>query len=332
MSIIKSDNDKGNPYHSGETGQFVSAYGDATSSKEKTLPISSNAKIKIEKDFLPKDKDFFIDFNSPEQKEKIKLNEKKYFDRFGQKMLKIDYNFEHYNTMKKARENPERLIEDKKKVEKYLDEQVREKGIPANRECTFFLGLPGAGKSYFVKNSDQKFLEADADIFKDMIPEFQQDEDMVSAVHNESVFMFNHFQEEAMKKGLNIAIGKVGGDSRQIEKSVKQMIAAGYNVKIKAILVSQSTAVDRAINRYDRGTTRRVVPFDVFNSSNGIIETLNRAMNEGWASEIEIYDNDIPRGSEPILLNKGKTNNSIKFSNFKKSLEEDKAKKMFNLK
>lgn len=332
MSIVKSDNDKGNPYHSGENGQFVSATGEQI---EKDKPLPLNAKINVAEKYLPKDKDFYIDYSNPKERGKIRLNEKKYSDRFEQKLEKIGYNYVHHNTMNIIKEHPERLMEDKEKVEKYLDKQVRENNIPANRECTIVIGLPGAGKSFFAEKmakTGHASLEVDSDIFKNMIPEFQQDEDMVSAVHDESALMCNHFRDEAIKKGLNITIGKVGGDVNQMKEIVEKMIKAGYEVKMKAVLVSQSTAVDRAINRYDRGETKRVVPFDVFNCCNGIVATLNNAINNGWCSEVEIYDNDVPRGEKPVLLNKGETNNSIKYFNYKKSLEEKKANSLFNLK
>lgn len=328
----KIEVESGNPYRDDE-GQFASANGEGSQQKEPSLnkdkPIASNETFSVVS-ILPKDKNFYRDLTDPKERDKVRLVEKKYNDRFGEKLKKINEKAKNNDTINIFNTSSERRMKDKKIVDDYLDKQVRENNIPADRECNIVLGLPGAGKS-FLSAKNKKSLQVDSDIFKNMIDEFKNDEEMVSAVHKESIQMADYFQKKAIEKGLNLTIGKVGGWTKQIKDICDSLIKNGYKIKISAVLVSQNTAVDRAINRYERGETSRVVPFDVFNSGNGIIKTLNEAINNGWSSEVEIYNNDVPMGQEPILLNKGKRNNSIKHRKYRQSLEEDKAKELFNI-
>ena len=84
----------------------------------------------------------------------------------------------------------ERIAFDEKEIQNEIDKQedaLKESGSKPRyeRKATFVFGLPAAGKSSLSEplKKEMGAFEIDADLMKQHIPEFQNDPQMVSAVH-----------------------------------------------------------------------------------------------------------------------------------------------------
>lgn len=174
-------------------------------------------------------------------------------------------------------------------------------------EAYIILGLPGSGKSTIAKPIMEQMgaYVIDADEIKKRIPEFQEDEDAISQVHQESVACANTMMDELMNKKANMVIGKVGGYAPDILNLAKKLNENNYKIKVILNDLPFDIAMDRNKMRYESGETKRIVPFHtIFDSDGKINETYDMLMELPFVDGGLIYTNDVPKGTRPKLIRK----------------------------
>ena len=176
--------------------------------------------------------------------------------------------------------------------------------IKKQRKCVIVLGLPGSGKST-IATPMMKRMGAyiiDADNMKSRIPEFQNDPNMIDAVHGESVDCANMMLQKVMENGSNVVIGKVGGYSAGIIEQVKEMQDAGYSVNVILNVVALETSLDRVNSRYQIGESSRIVPPAIsFDSDINMHTTYDLCCNIPGVN-CAMYSNEVEKGQKPELL------------------------------
>lgn len=130
------------------------------------------------------------------------------------------------------------------------------------------LGPPGAGKSTSIVNDlkGKGFLEIDADLAKEIIPEFENGIGS-GAVHEESSQIIEQpggVLETALLNGDNIALPMVGKNLNKIRDIIDNAKKIGYNVNVRLVDVPPAVSLNRTIERFAR--TGRLVPPDVVSS------------------------------------------------------------------
>lgn len=202
---------------------------------------------------------------------------------------------------------PERISFRKKAVADELARQ--ENASPKNyeRKATIVLGLPASGKSFVTKKylDANKAYEIDSDIFTHIIPEFQADNNNVSAVHKEAGNMSKDMLSKVMEKGGNFVIGKVGGgDPSDTIKMLDNLQANGYTVDIVYGDLPVEKSLERNLMRHLNGEPRLVPPSVAIGAEPKLFSNISTFLNHPAVTGGEIYNNDVPRGEKPKLLKK----------------------------
>lgn len=173
------------------------------------------------------------------------------------------------------------------------------------RRLDIVMGVPAAGKSSVLAEPlarENRALLADSDEIKKLLPEYSEGKGS-AAVHEESArmnadLMFNR----AFTAGDNVVYPTVGNNLETLRKFISIAKESGYTIYLHLNDVSPEKAAQRAVSRFEE-TGRFVDPDYVLNrvglnpSKNyDIIKTDERI------SGYEKYSNDVPKGSEPRLL------------------------------
>ena len=223
----------------------------------------------------------------------------KHFDILSQ----LDYLYDNFNTSKINTQERQllrsKIVNDE--FEAQLEKGPKEKG----KKATLLLGLPGSGKSSIATplSKEMGAFIVDADNFKNRIPEFQKDHKMVSAVHHESVDLANNFMNALSDQDYNMIIGKVGGDYESVKYILDDLHNKGYEIDVILNDLPFEEAIDRTIGRYDRGETDRLIPFWTLKvADSGVFDTFDSVLKHPGVKGGKIYSNDVPKGSNPLLL------------------------------
>lgn len=135
-------------------------------------------------------------------------------------------------------ETPEREQMRKKWIQEQFDQQRAKRDIKHDKIALITLGNAGSGKS---SAGGKTFLnqygayEVDPDEFKKMIPEYQQDADMVGVVHRESSNLARDFMDQAIEEGANIFFPTTGSNQAKLMKNIEKLKNAGYQVYVDYI-------------------------------------------------------------------------------------------------
>lgn len=190
-------------------------------------------------------------------------------------------------------------------VKDEINEQLNKSQKNKWKKATIVLGLPGSGKSTIAEPLAKmrgSFI-IDADEMKKRIPEFQQDENNICKVHEESVDLSNKMMDELMGSGYNMVIGKVGGHAPSIINLVKALKENGYDIDVIVNDVPFEESINRNIDRYKSGRSNRVVPLStIFDSDSKIFDTFDQLMEMDEVNGGAIYSNDVLYGQKPQLL------------------------------
>ncbi len=123
------------------------------------------------------------------------------------------------------------------------------------RACIVF-GLPASGKTSFVESFSEKegMFVFDKDMIKAMIPECAATGGALDdAVHREGTSIANKAFREFLSgshKGDNIVIQTTGDHAKPlIERYLKPLVAAGYDVKLKYIDADLKVSANRVVMR-----------------------------------------------------------------------------------
>ena len=220
---------------------------------------------------------------------------------------------EKFATFDESKENggmsAERVAYDENEIKKEINKQtqaLQKNGSEPKyeRKATFVFGLPAAGKSQLsdpLKNEMGAF-EIDADLMKQHIPEFQNDPQMVSAVHEESSWMSKKMNKQLMDQGANLVIGKVGGEQNynSILKMLNQLKERNYKIDIvvadKDLESALQANLGRFINRYNDKENWAKKPPRIVNTNQHkvtqktYLDTTADFYNKGLVEGFKIYD------------------------------------------
>lgn len=203
----------------------------------------------------------------------------------------------------------ERKALHKKIIRDILEEQdsLAKATAPAGEQPTFvtFGGRGGSGKSWFTKKGDvidkNKFLVMDADNIKERLPGY--DGWNAFHYHQESSHIFELMTRYARAKNLNIVHDSTLKDTSKALKRLEQFAANGYRFEGYYMHLPRQEAAFRAIDRAFSDTKRFVPPEVVLsNVANEVSFDQIRGFFEKWA----FYDNQVPRGFDPILVSSSK--------------------------
>jgi phage-related protein (TIGR01555 family) len=148
-------------------------------------------------------------------------------------------------------------------------------GVKQQRRARILLGPPAAGKSTSAEEIARQggYAIVDGDDAKKVIPEFEGGVG-ASAVHEESSYMAEAVLADQLKTGNNVILPLVGGKPGSIEKRIKVLRDAGYDVTVDLVDVNEDEAARRMAGRAMR--TGRHISSSYFASiGNGPLNTYN---------------------------------------------------------
>lgn len=122
--------------------------------------------------------------------------------------------------------------------------------VEQGKEAYIVIGRPAGGKSSVFANpisQEHKARIIDSDKVKEWLPEFDNGFG-AGRVQNESALIAERAMQKAMKKGENIVIPKIGGES--VAGMAKMLKGQGYKVHLKYNEVSESNSITRALSRF----------------------------------------------------------------------------------
>lgn len=188
-----------------------------------------------------------------------------------------------------------KIIDGKEKVE-YTG------SVNRDRRADIILGLPASGKSSAIVDPiSQKYKSKliDSDEAKKMLDGFD-DGWGAGYVHMESVDIVNKVLANAVTKGENVVIPKVGGDYIGIEKLREMLKENGYSVNIHLCELNPNKAAGRNLRRF--ATTGRFVDLEAtsFKYQNKPTEVYEQLVKEGNIDGHTRTSNDVGYGELPI--------------------------------
>ncbi|MEI6210308.1 MAG: JAB domain-containing protein [bacterium] len=178
--------------------------------------------------------------------------------------------------------------------------------VVKGRELWVVMGLPGAGKSRVVGDKLKKehgAYEVDADLVKEKLPEFN-DGEHAGRVHKESGEIAEDLILErlAIPAGDNIMFPTVGRNAPKLLDKVDGWKKLGYRVHLIHVEVSTDQSIERALMRWVE-TGRFVDPQYIAGLGLQPAATFDKVKTE--VDSYEHWNNDVPRGSEPVLVSRG---------------------------
>lgn len=172
------------------------------------------------------------------------------------------------------------------------------------RQAWILLGYSGAGKSTIADPLLEQFgaLLVDADEFKPPLREFLEDRTGEPwsdvRVHADAAALRNAMVERAGDAGDNIVWPQVGHPVDTV-KSARLLKQAGYTVHAILIDVPIEVAAQRAVERFEDGG-HGVDPALILKQGTRPADAYEALKQSGVDSALR-YDNDVPRGHDPIL-------------------------------
>lgn len=204
---------------------------------------------------------------------------------------------------------PERRALHEKIIKSVLTPERIKAATPAPGEKPTFVvlgGRGGSGKSGFtngtVNEFDQsKFLTLDPDAVKEALePPYEGWN--ANQVHEESSYVFDKIMDAAQKMGLNI-ISDATLKSDKMGPVLEGLIGKGYDVEGHYMFLPREKAAQRACGRYlkdgpqNRG---RLVPPEVILGNTKNEENFDKLKK--YFKRFSAYNNDVPRGQPPQLI------------------------------
>lgn len=152
--------------------------------------------------------------------------------------------------------------------------------VPNNREAVIFGGIPGAGKGYAASTLGPKALGFDPAKFMTVNPDdmkaalvavdpndYQglQPGETSPLLHEEGSRLAKDLAKEGMKQGKNILWDITMSSPGSVESRIKDLRAAGYEVKFAFVQAPPMAAASRAVHRWlTPGAEGRYVSIDQY--------------------------------------------------------------------
>ena len=175
-----------------------------------------------------------------------------------------------------------------------------------NKTPTFTIlgGRGGSGKSKLkgLAYDPENAIVLDADAIKEMMPEYKGFN--AWEVHEESSDILKEALRKAKDMGLNVVLDGTMSGFASTEKKIKMFEDAGYNIDGYYMHLPREESAKRGISRFMTGGTAkgRYVPTEVMLDMKSNEETFQKLLPHfrKWA----MWDNNVKRGQEPILIQK----------------------------
>jgi len=125
-------------------------------------------------------------------------------------------------------------------------------------------GLPGAGKSTYLRNAGIELPKVDPDEAKKLHPDY--DPKNPQAVHNWSKKVARRFHLSLLSKNVDFVVDGTGTNVEKYARYIKEAQELGYKVELHYVRVKLETSIKRNANR------ARVVPMSVILEKADVIE------------------------------------------------------------
>lgn len=178
---------------------------------------------------------------------------------------------------------------------------AKPKGVPT---FTILGGRGGSGKSKLkgLAYDPESSIVLDADAIKEMLPEYKGFN--AWEVHEESSDILKEALKKAKDMGLNVVLDGTLSGLASSEKKIKMFEDAGYNIDGYYMHLPREESAKRGIGRFMTGGTAkgRYVPTEIMLEMKNNEENFEKLLPHfrKWA----MWDNNVKRGEEPILVQK----------------------------
>jgi predicted ABC-type ATPase len=166
-------------------------------------------------------------------------------------------------------------------------------------------GRGGSGKSKFngMVYDPKKYIVLDADAIKERLPEYKGYN--AFEVHEESSDIMKKALKIAQKRGLNVVLDGTMKSFKSTQKKLQQFKEADYNIEMYYMHLPREKAAERAIGRFagrEKDFSGRFVPLNVLLDMKENEANFDRLKK--YASKWAFYNNDVPEGAPPDLVDK----------------------------
>lgn len=209
-------------------------------------------------------------------------------------------------------------------------------------KAILLLGGAASGKSTVVNKFVKPKMGTDfgvvnVDDVKESLPEYDKfaKEDVKTAanrVHEESSDIGKKITNQVINEGRNFIFDAVLGSPEKAKKMIKELKAKGYEVSLVGVNVNAEDALARATSRAfgdkertgkempkdgEKGGSGRYVPDKILlGGHKGASETFEQIKD--LVDSSELYDNNVPFGSDPIkVMDSEKVYDNDLYNNFK---------------
>ncbi|MCK9154779.1 MAG: zeta toxin family protein [Paludibacteraceae bacterium] len=220
--------------------------------------------------------------------------------------------------------------EERKELQSQIAKKLYNKGSSKKERKLFIvMGLPGAGKSKVVVNriiEERGALAVDADMAKEFLPEFNGGSG-AGIVHAESAEIAEkRILPMCRSQGDNIVFPTVGKNQDKLKFLIQDWKNHGYEVNLSLVDIDIDSSIERSLTRWVQ--TGRFVDPAYITEHVGERPVNNFHALKSYCDNFEYWNNEVPIGEKPILVEKGK-----KMANNHSSLTKkaDNAK-VFNMK
>lgn len=182
---------------------------------------------------------------------------------------------------------------------------------PKNGEAPTFMilgGRGGSGKGNFGKEgkncqvyNKKDYIVLDADAIKEMLkPPYNGFN--AFEVHQESSDILTQALAKARKEGLNVVWDGTMKTLSSVEKKLKPFMDSKYNIEMYYMHLPREKAAERAIGRFMESEDGRYVPITELLKMKDNEENFDKLKK--YASKWAFYNNDVPKGTDPVLVDK----------------------------
>ena len=184
----------------------------------------------------------------------------------------------------------------------WLDDNITPpvNSVAREKKAVILLGQQASGKSSIANPIARKMraIIADSDEAKKILPEYQGGIG-ANAVHSESSMINDLILFNAVRNGDNIVLPQTGGKLETIERNIKLLVDAGYDVTLGNVDVTFENAMNRMIRRFI--AQGRLIPLEVMKEIGNLPKKHYNEIKGKVNGYFEI-DNNQPKGERQTLL------------------------------
>lgn len=169
-------------------------------------------------------------------------------------------------------------------------------------------GRGGSGKGNFGKEGNaaqvynkKDYIVLDADKIKEQLKPPYNGYNAFE-VHQESSDILTQALAKARKEGLNVVWDGTMKTLSSVEKRLKPFINSNYNIEMYYMHLPREKAAERAIGRFMESENGRYVPLKELLKMKDNEENFDKLKK--YASKWAFYNNDVPFGTPPVLVDK----------------------------